>query len=130
MKQRIVPAILYATTALSLLGFIEAIYGAGPVLFHRGLVYCTIAGAILFGVAGVLAFLTKQLAIFFALIACALSWSELYPVMFSPLPWSDLVWFVRYRPDQSTAFLCLIASTVYSLVQLLRRSRQRSRKPI
>jgi hypothetical protein len=117
MKRKIISAAVYAVTAFAFLGYFDGVYGGEPILYHLGLIHVATAGAILFAVATVLSLITLRAGIACGIVAATLSWPyfalELYWV-----PWSDFVWFAKYRPDTLTAIFCLICSTYYSINRL------------
>jgi hypothetical protein len=107
MKKRIVAAIIYAITGLSLYAFLDFVYGMGPVTLRRNLVHSLIVGAVLFGVASLLSFFTRTGATACALAATLLSWPFL-SLQFRTVPWGDLTWSLRHRPESVAAVLALI----------------------
>ena len=115
-KQRLVAALIYATTAICLFGFVDSLYSAGPRTSH--LVYILITGTALFGFACALSFFMPQWATVCALSAAALSW-PLLSLQFGSMGWGrNLVWLTSYEPDTPIAILSLIVSSVYAICQL------------
>jgi hypothetical protein len=119
MKRKIISSVVYASASFALAVFWEALYGAGPITGHFGLVYLGIAGACLFAFACVLSLFTPRIAVVCALAAGALSWPY-FSTQIPTIPWSRVVEILPYANWQFllTAILGLAVSSVYSLSQL------------
>lgn len=126
VKQKAIQAGIYGITAVSLGGFLDALYGAGPVTHHRFLIDAVFSGIALFLFSMVLALFKPQYAVAWGLAAAILSWPEL-SLVFPAIPWNDLHWFARYRSETLTAMLCLSIASLYSVVFLLRLLKMRVR---
>jgi hypothetical protein len=113
MKKRIVAAVIYAVTSLSLAGFLEALYGSGPV-YRSWLVTLAIMSATVFALAGVLSAFNQRWGIVVGLAAAVLSWPELV-LLSSAVLRGDLFWYVSYRPENVAAILSLTVATIYSM---------------
>jgi hypothetical protein len=122
MRQKIVTAILYAVTSISLWAFLDAIYGAGSITRYNILVYSATLGLGLFIVACLLAPFQRHWSIRCAVAGAVLSWPEFILVL-SAVPWGNLIWFIRYRPGTATALVSLAFSSIYSLSQMLSLNR-------
>jgi hypothetical protein len=118
MSKKIVAGILYATTTVFLWMFLDGIYGAGPITRHSILVYSAMLGFGFFVIATLLAPFQRRWSIRCAVAGAALSWPE-FILAFSTIPWSNLAWFISYRTGTAIALVCLIASSFYSVAQML-----------
>jgi hypothetical protein len=103
--------------AMCLWEYLDTIYGGEPIIRCRSFVYSATAGLVLFAVACLLCLLTPRWAAICALSGAVLSWPEA-ALALSAVPWSHLTWFVRYRPENAVAVLCLIVSSAYSVNQV------------
>jgi hypothetical protein len=117
MKRKIISVAVYAITAFAFLGYFDGLYGGEPIIYHLRLIHVATAGAILFAVACVLSLFTPRAGIVCGIVAAILSWSN-FAVELYWIPWSNFLWFAKYRPDALTAIFCLICSTYYSINQL------------
>jgi len=119
MKYRILSAAVYAITAVALADYFDALYGAGPVTSHLGLIYSAIAGAVLFAVAFVLSMFTLRFGAICGLAACILSW-PCFGIQLPGIPWTKLVSVAHYANWRFIflAILMLAVSSAYSLWQL------------
>jgi hypothetical protein len=113
MKKRIVAVVMYAVASLSLAGFLEALYGSGPV-YRSWLVTLAITSATFFALAGVLSAFNQRWGIVVGLAAAVLSWPGLVPLL-SDVFRGGLFWYVRYRPENVAASLSLPVATIYSM---------------
>jgi hypothetical protein len=117
MRQKIISAAVYAVTSFAFMGYFDGLYAMEHITYHLGLTHAATAGAVLFAIACVLSMFSLRVGIMCGILSAILSWPffaiELYAV-----PWRDLVWFAKYRPDTLTAIFCLICSTYYSINQL------------
>jgi hypothetical protein len=129
MKRKVILALIYAATALTLLGFFDALYGAGPVTHHLGLIRCGLGGAVLFAIACVISPFNARFGIVCALAASVLCWpffaGELSLILHAGL---SVLSEVRYAMwgDRLAAVLMLTISSVYSLSRLRLLLRERS----
>jgi len=115
-KRRLVSAVVYATSTITVVGIVDFLYGAAPDVSR--LVYLLIAGIALFGLACALSFFTPRWATICALCAAALLWPLLAPE-FGRMNWGrNLGWLIRYEPDTPMAILSLLVSSIYSIRQL------------
>jgi hypothetical protein len=119
MKHRLVCTLIYAATTFCLGEFFDGLYGGEPIIYHLGLIHVATAGAVLFAVACVLSLFTLRFGIMCGLLAGILSWPY-FAIQLSGVPWGNLIWFARYRPDTLAAIVTLIASSLYSAVHLRR----------
>jgi hypothetical protein len=124
MKRKVFFAVIYATTSISLLGFFDAFYGAGPVPYHP-LTHCAIGGSVLFAIACVVSLFHLRSGIVCALVASLFCWpffaGELSMVL---RVWRSLVSVVvrdyGMWNDRLAALLTLMLSSAFSLSQLRR----------
>lgn len=127
MKLKLVPAVLYATTAFSTAVDLDSLYGAAPVTHALMRVHLAIAGAALFAVAFLLSLITPRFGIVCGVLASVMSWPYVGSEMVA-IPWAkltDVLPNARFAP-QVAAVLMLTLSSAYSLVQarfLFRTSR-------
>jgi hypothetical protein len=121
MKWKVIAALVYAATTLSLWGFFDALYGSGPIIHHLGLIRSAISGAVLFAIACVISLFNLRTGIVCALVACLLCWpffgGELSMIL---LVWRSLFSILGYSMwgDRLAAVLMLTLSSVYSLSRL------------
>src|SRR5262249_20030980 len=114
MTRRIVQVFLYAATSISLIFFLDSVFGAAPVTRHTLFLYATTLGVVLFVTAAVVSIFSLLFATRIALVAAVLSWPE-FGLLLRAIPWNDLGWFLRYRTGSLIALLLLVVCTVYSL---------------
>jgi|SRR5882672_3156567 len=119
MKPKILSGIIYATTALALAQFFDALYAGEPVTDHLGLNHLAIAGTILFAAACILSIFNLQAGVICGLAGAILSWPGFAFVM-PTIPWGSFVSSFRYSNwgFLLTAILALVVSSAYSLNQL------------
>ena len=122
MKHKIVSALVYGITALSLADFLDSVYGAGPIFQkYVGLTHVAIAGAILFAVACLLSLFNERLGIACGVVACILSWPLFSRELSVALGvWRSLhsVLGYAYWTARIASVGMLIVSSIYSLSQL------------
>lgn len=115
MNKKIGAMIVYAITALCLGQFLDALYGGEPIVHYLFLIKVATAGMILFVVACIVSLFTLRVGAICGLFASVLSWPYLV-VQLSTVPWRNLAWFSRYRPDTLMSVMMLVASTLYSIL--------------
>jgi hypothetical protein len=117
MKQRLLAAIVYLSTAVAQAVFFDGLYGAGPVTHHLTLVHSAIAGAILFAIACPLSLFMSRFGILCGLTASILSW-PFFGILLFATPWSSLVSLLVHSADwrdHYTAIVMLIISSACSV---------------
>jgi hypothetical protein len=117
VRQKIISAVIYLATVLFVGMFFDGLFGGEPITRHKSLVYAATFGLILFAASCVLSFFSQRFAVIIGLTAAVLSW-PLFAIELFAVPWGDLVWFTRYRPDTLAAILVLIMSSAYSVYAL------------
>jgi hypothetical protein len=126
MKQKTVSAVINVVASLTLAGFIETLYGEGPVV-RSWLVNFAFASASAFALAAVLSMFNLRWGTTAGLAAAVLSWPELVLLVFVVLR-QGLLWSVSYRPESVATSLSLAVATVYS-VSRIRPPHQGSQGP-
>ena len=117
MNAKLVSLAVFGVTAVSMGAFFDGVYGGEPITIHRNLVHVATVGAALFGVASVLSLFRLSWGPLFGIAAALLSWPY-FGIEIGAVPWSDLGWYVRYRPEHVAAIGCLTIASVHSLTRL------------
>ena len=127
MKQRVIAGLVYATSALCPLEFLDFLSGAEPsphpmTAWARTFVVSTFTAAVLFAIGCVLLFLTLRWATICSLFASVLSLPFIFGAA-TTLRSENFTWAVLYRPETVTAVVTSIVSCIYS-INSLRLSRR------
>ncbi len=126
MKQKILSAVIYATTALALAQFLDGLYAGEPITHHRALIHLAIAGTILFAAACILSLFTLRVGVVCGLAGGILSW-PCFAVGMTAIPWRSVVSIFSYSNWSFvlTSILALVVSSAYSVnrLRVLLRSR-------
>ena len=119
MKQKILSAVIYATTALALAQFLDDLYAGEPVTDHLGLIYLAIAGTILFAAACILSLFTLRVGVVCGLGGGILSW-PVFAIAIPRIPWGSVVSIFPYSNWRYvlTAILALVVSSAYTVNRL------------
>ena len=119
MKQKILSVVIYATTALALGQFFDALFAGEPVTDHLGLIYLAIAGTILSATACILSLFTLRVGVVCGLGGSILSW-PCFAVAMPTIPWGSVVSIFPYSNWRFllTSILALVVSSTYSVNRL------------
>lgn len=121
MKPKIILAVMYALTTMSVAVVLEAIYYGEPITHHQLFLYAATVGSVCFAAAGVMSFIKLRIGLIIGFVAIVLSWPY-FVLEGEGISWRNLVWFAQFRTAMLAAISCLIISTLYSL-NILRRLR-------
>jgi hypothetical protein len=123
MKSRVIPAVLYAFTALVLANWFEDVDGMepGPIPFpHIGSIQIAIIGTVVFAIACLASLANLRYGVALGLLACVLSWPYFAGILLSTplrrlasLLGDSTLWRHEY-----SALLLLAISSAYSLAHL------------
>lgn len=127
MKQRVLSAVIYATTAFALAQLFDAIFAGEPVTAYLGVIYLAIAGTILFAAACFLSLFAMRVGVVFGLGGCILAWPWL-ALAISTVPWARVISIfpVSNWPEVLTTILALVVANAYSLNRLRLLLRRRN----
>ena len=126
----LIPAVVYAGTALAFARYVDALYGEHPALPHATLVYAVTAGALLYAIASLLSLFALRFAASCGLVASLLSW-PLFWLLAGEVPWRQVrdILCCSDWAELLTAFAALVASTICSFIQLLLSNRAAAALP-
>ncbi len=127
MRQRIISAIVYAITSLSMGAFFDGLYGGEPIVRYQVQIKMATGALFLFVIACVVSLFRRRAGAAIGLAAALSAWPY-FRLKIRAIPWTDLAWYARYRPDTAAALICLTGATIYSSWALYKRDGRLERR--